>query len=62
MEIITVNSSSPHPFHTQNKTTTQQTKKTNPAKNNIKNKTIDHNKDKPLTFKNPILQIHNSNK
>ena len=32
----TANTSSPHPFHTQNDTTKQQTKKTNQAKNNIK--------------------------
>ena len=36
--------------------------KTNQAKNNIKNKTIDNNKHYSLPFNNLILQIHNSNK
>ena len=36
--------------------------KTNQAKNNTKNKTIDNNKHYSLPFNNPILQIHNSNK
>ena len=32
---------------------------TNQAKNNIKNKPIDHNRYKPLPFNDPILTFHN---
>ena len=49
-QIIT---SSSHPFHTQNKTIKQKNKK--PAKNNIKSKTMDYNKYKPLSFNNPVV-------
>ena len=51
---IAVNTSSPHPFHTQNKNNPPQ------SKNSIKNQTTDNNKYYSLVFNIPILQIQNS--
>ena len=48
--------------NTQNQTTTQQTKKTDKAKNKIQTKTKKNNKEISLVFNNPILKFHKSNK
>ena len=52
---IAVNTSSPHPFHTQNKNNPPRSKK-----HHKKNQTTDNNKYYSLVFNNPILQIQNS--
>ena len=57
-EIITVNTSSPHPCHTQNKITKQQTRKQSKQSTTTKN-----NKQQPyksFTFNNTVLAFHSS--